>query len=87
MPEIATSSLRTIGHLASGSDIQTQIVINCMVLANLRVLLTSGKVSTHTSECLCAHACRTCPSFASSALSCRISPPAPSSRSRHARPL
>lgn len=46
-----TPALRTIGNIVTGDDIQTQVVLNCNVLATLQGLLGSPKDSIRKEAC------------------------------------
>ena len=50
-PNVQTPALRTLGNVATGSDTQTQVVIDCGVLPALLSLLQSPKKSIRKEAC------------------------------------
>ncbi len=46
-----TPSLRTVGNIVTGDDVQTQVIINCNVLSALSALLSSPKEGIRKEAC------------------------------------
>lgn len=50
-PAVQTPALRTVGHIASGNELQTQILVDCGALRSLLRLLSSHKKSIRKEAC------------------------------------
>jgi importin subunit alpha-1 len=48
---VQTPTLRAVGNIVTGDDIQTQVIINCGVLNSLLALLNSAKETIRKEAC------------------------------------